>query len=121
MSIITKLSNELKIDESRLMPTIELLDSGDSVPFISRYRKEVTGGLTDEELRNLLKRLTYLRNLEARKEEIKALIDGQGKLTEELVAEIDTADVLSTLEDIYRPYKPKRNTRGSIARETNWK
>lgn len=120
MSIITKLSKELNIDEKRLIPTIELLDGGDSVPFISRYRKEVTGGLTDEELRNLLKRLTYLRNLEARKEEIKSLIDGQGKLTEELVAEIDAADVLSALEDIYRPYKPKRNTRGSIARERGY-
>ena len=120
MSIITKLSKELNIDEKKLIPTIELLDGGDSVPFISRYRKEVTGGLTDEELRNLLKRLTYLRNLEARKEEIKSLIDGQGKLTEELVAEIDAADVLSALEDIYRPYKPKRNTRGSIARERGY-
>lgn len=120
MNIIKKLSQEFKIDEQKLEKTIELLDAGDSVPFISRYRKEVTGGLTDEELRNVTERLTYLRNLENRKEEIKNLISEQGKMTEELMTEIDEAEVLQRLEDIYRPFKPKRNTRGSIARERGY-
>ena len=110
------IANELGIREKQVIDTIKLIDEGNTIPFIARYRKEVTGGLSDEILRTLNERLTYLRNLETRKEEIKRLIDEQGKLTEELTKAIEEAKILSELEDIYRPYKQKKKTRATIAK-----
>ena len=110
------IANELGIREKQVVDTIKLIDEGNTIPFIARYRKEVTGGLSDEVLRSLNERLTYLRNLETRKEEIKRLIDEQGKLTEELIKAIEEAKILSELEDIYRPYKQKKKTRATIAK-----
>ncbi len=115
--IIKILSKELSIREKQVEETIKLLDEGNTVPFIARYRKEMTGGLSDEILRDLFERLTYLRNLEERKEEIIRLIDEQGKLTDELKEEILNAEVLVRLEDLYRPYKKKKSTRASKAKE----
>ena len=116
--------NNIKIlcDEFNLKPfqvenTVKLIDEGNTIPFIARYRKEATGSLGDEVLRELNTRLAYLRSLDQRKEEITKLIDEQGKLTEELAKKIQAASVLSELEDIYRPYRPKRRTRASIAKE----
>ncbi|MBQ7599251.1 MAG: RNA-binding transcriptional accessory protein [Clostridia bacterium] len=117
MDINARLSEELQIPRTRLDATIELLDAGNTVPFVARYRKEVTGGLDDTVLRKLVDRLTSLRNLEKRKEEIKALIDAQGKLTEELIQAIDNAETVTEADDIYRPYRPKRKTRASVAKE----
>ncbi len=115
--IIKQISSELNIRETQIAATIQLIDDGNTIPFIARYRKEVTGNLSDETLRILDERLTYLRNLEQRKEEVKRLIDEQGKLTEELSKSIDNAMILSELEDIYRPYKQKKRTRATIAKE----
>ena len=111
------IAEELNIKLSQVESTIKLIDDGNTIPFIARYRKEATGNLSDETLRNFDERLTYLRNLETRKEEIKRLIDEQGKLTEELSKSIDEANILSELEDIYRPYKPKKRTKATIAKE----
>jgi len=116
LNINQVLAAELKIKVKQVEETIKLLDEGNTVPFIARYRKEVTGGLSDEVLRDLFERLTYLRNLEQRKEEIIRLIDEQGKLTEDLRAEILKAEVLRRLEDLYRPYKQKKQTRASKAK-----
>ena len=110
------IANELGIREKQVIDTIKLIDEGNTIPFIARYRKEVTGGLSDEILRTFNERLTYLRNLENRKEEVKRLIDEQGKLTEELVKSIEEATVLSELEDIYRPFKQKKKTRATVAK-----
>ena len=115
-NIAEELAKELNIKESQVSNTITLIDGGNTIPFIARYRKEVTGGLSDETLRDLGERLTYLRNLESRKEEVIRLIDEQGKLTEELKAQIEAVNILSELEDIYRPYKPKKKTRATIAK-----
>lgn len=115
--IISQLAQELEIKESQVKSTIELLDSGNTVPFIARYRKEVTGNLSDETLRNLLDRLNYLRNLKERKEEVTKNIEEQGKLTEELKLAIEEAKTLAEVEDLYRPYKQKKRTRGMIAKE----
>lgn len=120
MEITNQLSKELNIDLKKIEDTIKLLDEGNSVPFIARYRKEITGGLNDEDLRKLEERLNYLRNLNSRKEEILRLIDEQGKLTQEIKNDIENADVLSSLEDIYRPFKKKKNTRASIAKEKGY-
>lgn len=117
MDINAKLSEELNIPRTRLDATIELLDAGNTVPFVARYRKEVTGGLDDTVLRNLLDRLTYLRNLEKRKEEVTTLIVGQGKLTAEIENAIAGAETVTEVDDIYRPFRPKRKTRASVARE----
>lgn len=114
--IIKILSGELNIKERQVSETIKLLDEGNTVPFIARYRKEMTGGLSDEVLRDLYERLTYLRNLEERKNEVIRLIDEQGKLTETLKADILKADVLRRVEDLYRPYKQKKQTRASKAK-----
>ena len=111
------IAEELNIKQSQVEATMKLIDDGNTIPFIARYRKEATGNLSDETLRVLDERLTYLRNLEARKEEVKRLIDEQGKLTEELAKSIDDATILSEVEDIYRPYKPKKRTRATIAKE----
>ena len=115
--IIKKLSEELKIKENQAVETIKLLDEGSTVPFIARYRKEKTGGLSDEVLRNFEKRLDYLKNLEARKGEVIRLIDEQGKLSDDLKTEIEKAEILQRVEDLYRPYRQKRKTRASIARD----
>ena len=117
MNINEKIAHELNIPEDKLNAAVELLDAGNTVPFVARYRKEATGGLDDGVLRNLLERLTYLRNLEKRKDEVKSLIEEQGKLTDELVAAIDKAESVTEVDDIYRPYRPKRKTRASVARE----
>ena len=117
MDIIQKLASEFKIRTAQVEHTVELIDEGNTIPFIARYRKEVTGGLTDVTLRDLDERLKYLRNLEERKEEVIRLIDEQGKLTEELRAEIEKAEVLQRVEDLYKPYKQKKATRASKAKE----
>ena len=93
------------------------IDEGNTIPFIARYRKEVTGSLDDTQLRTLDDRLNYLRSIEKRREEVKSLIEAQGKLTDELVSAIDAAQTLTEIDDIYRPYRPKRKTRASVARE----
>lgn len=115
--IVNKLADELKLKKSQIINTIKLIDDGNTIPFIARYRKEMTGGLSDEVLRDLDERLTYLRSLEERKEEVIRLIDEQGKLTEELKKEILKAEVLQRVEDLYRPYKQKRRTRATKAKE----
>ena len=117
MHIIKKLAEELKLKEEQVVKTVELIDEGNTIPFIARYRKEVTGSLDDEILRKLEDRLTYLRNIEKRKEEVKNLIAEQGKLTDELVAQIDNAVTITEVDDIYRPFRPHRKTRASVARE----
>jgi uncharacterized protein len=116
-SITSIIAEELNVKESQVIATVKLIDEGNTIPFIARYRKEATGNLSDEQLRDLDERLTYLRNLEQRKEEIIRLIDEQGKLTDELKQKIEETFVLSELEDIYRPYKPKKRTRATIAKE----
>ena len=115
--IFKKIAEELKIRETQVESAVKLIDEGNTIPFIARYRKEATGNLSDETLRDLGERLTYLRNLETRKEEIIRLIDEQGKLTDELTVKIASTMVLSELEDIYRPYRPKKRTRATIAKE----
>lgn len=117
MNIIEILSDELNIRDWQVEKTIELLDAGNTVPFISRYRKEMTGSLDDSCLRRLEERLTSLRNLEKRKEEVRAQIESQGKLTPELETAIENALTVTEVEDIYRPYKPHRRTRADVARE----
>lgn len=117
MDIIAKLSGELGIQRTQTEAAVKLIDEGNTIPFIARYRKEATGALNDEVLRNLFERLTYLRNLEERKETVLAGIEEQGKLTEELRAQILAAETMVLVEDLYRPYKPKRRTRATIAKE----
>ena len=118
MSIINeKLLKEFPMSKSQVEDVIELLDEGNTVPFIARYRKEKTGGLDDVILRKFSERLTYLRNLQTRKEDVVRLIDEQGKLTEEIKSALDKAETLTEVEDIYRPYKPKKRTRAIIATE----
>ena len=111
------LAQEFNIKKEQVENTLKLIEEGNTIPFIARYRKEVTGNLSDEILRDLDARLTYLKNLNERKEEITRLIDEQGKLTDELKVAIDNALILSELEDIYRPYKQKKRTRATIAKE----
>ena len=115
--IFKKIAEELNIRETQVEATVKLIDDGNTIPFIARYRKEVTGNLSDETLRELDERLKYLRNLEARKEEIIRLIDEQGKLTDELTIKIASTMILSELEDIYRPFRPKKRTKATIAKE----
>ncbi|MGE5633348.1 MAG: Tex family protein [Caulobacteraceae bacterium] len=117
MDIINKLAKELSVKPWQVENTVKLIDDGNTIPFIARYRKELTGELSDTVLRDLNERLTYLRNLENRKEEVIRLIDEQGKLTEELKAAILKAEVLQEVEDLYRPYKAKKRTRATIAKE----
>lgn len=117
MIISQQLANEFNLKQWQVDNTIALIDEGNTIPFISRYRKEATGELNDEILRTFNDRLVYLRNMEERKEDIKRIISEQGKLTEELSAEIDKAEKLSELEDIYRPFRPKRRTRATVAKE----
>ncbi len=117
MQTTKQLTAEFKLKETQIQNTVQLIDEGNTIPFIARYRKEVTGGLSDEILRELYDRLTYLRNLETRKEEVIKLIDEQGKLTEELKNEILEATVLQKIEDLYRPFRAKRRTRATVAKE----
>ncbi|NLM35460.1 MAG: RNA-binding transcriptional accessory protein [Clostridiales bacterium] len=122
MSIIEqRLSKELGISLKQVESVIELLDEGNTVPFIARYRKERTGGLDDEILRRFSERLTYLRNLEERKSDVIRLIDEQGKLTEEIKLSVEKAETITEVEDIYRPFKPKKRTRATIAQEKGLK
>ena len=117
MNIINELAKEFNLPVSRVEATVALIDDGNTIPFIARYRKEVTGSLDDTVLRDLDERLKYLRSLEQRKEEVKSLIDAQGKLTPEIEEALKNAKILTEVEDIYRPFKPKRKTRASVARE----
>ena len=117
MDIIKKLASEFKIKTAQVENTVALIDEGNTIPFIARYRKEVTGGLTDVVLRDLDERLKYLRNLEERKEEVIRLIEEQGKMTDELREEILKAEVLQRVEDLYKPFKQKKATRASKAKE----
>ena len=110
------IASELQIRENQVESAIKLIDEGNTIPFIARYRKEATGGLSDEILRDLGERLTYLRNLEKRKEEVKKSIEEQGKLTEDISKSIEDAITLAEVEDIYRPYKPKKKTRATVAK-----
>ena len=114
--IVKTIAEELGIKPSQVENTIKLIDEGNTIPFIARYRKEVTGGLSDEILRNLGERLTYLRNLETRKEEIVKSIEEQGKLTDEILQAVAIAKTLAEVEDIYRPYKQKKKTRATVAK-----
>ncbi|MBE6606461.1 MAG: RNA-binding transcriptional accessory protein [Ruminococcaceae bacterium] len=117
MQIIRRLAEELGLSEAQVEKTVALIDDGNTIPFIARYRKEVTGSLDDVTLRSLFDRLTYLRNLEARKAEVIASITEQDKMTDEIMEAIENAQILAEIEDIYRPFKPKRRTRASVARE----
>ncbi len=117
MDIIQKLTQELEVQRWQVEAAVQLIDEGNTIPFISRYRKEVTGSLNDEQLRKLYERLQYLRNLEEKKEQVLATIEEQGNLTEELKAQILAAETLVVVEDLYRPYRPKRRTRAIIAKE----
>ena len=114
--IIRIIAEELNIKDKQVEAAIKLIDEGNTIPFIARYRKEVTGGLSDEVLRNLGDRLNYLRNLEKRKEEVVKSIDEQGKLTDEILQTIAIAKTLAEVEDIYRPYKQKKKTRATVAK-----
>lgn len=111
------IANELGVRKSQVDSTIKLIDDGNTIPFIARYRKEATGGLSDEQLRNLGERLTYLRNLEERKQDVLKSIESQGKLTDEIKSELEKSTTLAEVEDIYRPYKQKKRTRATIAKE----
>ena len=117
MDIILKLKEELNVEKWQVEAAVKLIDEGNTIPFISRYRKEVTGSLNDEVLRNLNERLGYLRNLEEKKEQVLGSIEEQGKLTEELRAKILAAETIVAVDDLYLPYRPKRKTRASIAKE----
>lgn len=120
-NIIDTLAKELNVNKKYINSVIELLDSGNTVPFIARYRKELTGSMSDVILRKLAERLTYLRNLKSRKEDVIRIIEEQGKLTEELKNSIEHSTTLTEVEDIYRPYKPKKRTRSTIAQEKGLK
>ena len=117
MDIIQKIKEELQVEKWQVEAAVNLIDEGNTIPFISRYRKEVTGSLNDEQLRNLDERLTYLRSLEDKKEQVLKSIEEQGKLTDDLKEKILAAQTLVVVEDLYRPYRPKRKTRASIAKE----
>ena len=117
MDINQKLTEELGVKKWQVEAAVKLIDEGNTIPFISRYRKEVTGSLNDEQLRQLFERLTYLRNLEEKKEQVLSSIEEQGKLTEELRRQIMMAETLVVVDDLYRPYRPKRRTRATIAKE----
>ena len=116
-NIVTNLAKELNVKEWQIEATIQLIDEGNTIPFIARYRKEVTGSLSDETLRTLDERLTYSRNLESRKLQVIASIEEQGKLTDELKSKIEQTNTLVAVEDLYLPYRPKKRTRATIAKE----
>ena len=117
MNINRILAEELNVREEQVDAAVKLIDEGNTIPFIARYRKEMTGSLNDEVLRTLFERLTYLRNLEDKKKQVLSSIEEQGKLTDELKASILAAQTMVVVEDLYRPYRPKRRTRATIAKE----
>ncbi len=117
MNIVKIIAEELNVKEWQVEKTIALIDEGNTIPFISRYRKEATGSLNDEQLRNLDERLTYLRNLDEKKTQVMATIEEQGKLTDELKKQLEEAMTLVAVEDLYRPYRPKRRTKATVAKE----
>ena len=117
MDIVKKITEELQVQKWQVEAAVKLIDEGNTIPFISRYRKEATGSLNDEQLRNLDERLSYLRNLEEKKEQVLRSIEEQGQLTEELKEKILAAETMVVVEDLYRPYRPKRKTRASVAKE----
>ncbi len=117
MNIPAVLAQEFRLRPTQVENTLKLIDDGNTIPFIARYRKEMTGSLDDQVLRELSERLAYLRNLDGQREKVRAVIEEQGKLTEELAAALDAAATLTELEDLYRPYRPKRKTRASVARD----
>ena len=117
MDILAALTAEFHLRAQQVENTVRLLDDGNTIPFIARYRKEMTGSLDDQLLRQLADRLAYLRGLDEQREKIRAVIEEQGKLSGELAAALDAAATLSELEDLYRPYRPRRRTRASMARE----
>ena len=117
MDILKVITNELGVKLSQVEAAVKLIDEGNTIPFIARYRKEATGSLNDEQLRNLDERLTYLRNLEEKKAQVLSTIEEQGKLTDELRKQIEDAMTMVVVEDLYRPYRPKRRTRATIAKE----
>ena len=116
-AVIQRLSQELERPAEQVDNVVRLIDEGNTIPFIARYRKELHGSMDDQLLRELAERLQYLRNLEARREEVRAAIEGQGKLNCRLKAALEAAQTLAEVEDLYRPYRPKRRTRATIARE----
>ena len=117
MDILKQLCAELNTDETKTQNVINLLDEGNTIPFIARYRKELTGNMDDQLVRSISVRLEALRAIEERKAEVIRLIDEQGKLTDEITKAVENAKTLTELEDVYRPYRPKRKTRASVARE----
>lgn len=117
MDIIARLAHELNITKQQVENTVKLIDEGNTIPFIARYRKEATGALDDQVLRTLDERLTYLRNLEETREKVRASIESLGKMTDEISSALDNAETLTEIDDIYRPYRPKRKTRASVAKE----
>ena len=117
MDIIQVITKELNVEKWQVEAAVKLIDEGCTIPFISRYRKEATGSLNDEQLRTLHERLTYLRNLEEKKNQVLGSIEEQGKLTAELKKQILDAQTLVVVEDLYRPFRPKRRTRAIIAKE----
>ena len=116
MDIIVKLNEEFGVKKVQIEQAVKLIDEGNTVPFIARYRKDVTGGLNDEQLRAIDERLRYLRGLEERKQEVLRSIEEQGKLTDELKAEIEKAEILQRVEDLYKPFKQKKTTRAGKAK-----
>ena len=117
MDMIIKIASELEVQAWQVEAAVKLIDEGNTIPFIARYRKEATGTLNDEQLRKLHERLVYLRNLEEKKQQVLSSIEEQGKLTEELKKQILEAQTQVLVEDLYRPYRPKRRTRATIAKE----
>ena len=117
MDILQKISSEFNLTSEHTQNVVNLLDDGNTIPFIARYRKELTGHIDDQVLRSLSERLTYLRNLEKRKEEVNKSITDQGKISNEIVMALDNAETLTEVEDIYRPFKPKKKTRATVAIE----
>ena len=117
MNINEKIAAELGIKVSQVDAAVALIDEGNTIPFIARYRKEAHGSLDDQVLRALSERLTYLRNLEEQREKVRAAIEAQGKLTDEIAESLDAAQTMTEIDDIYRPFRPKRRTLASIAKE----
>ena len=120
MDINQKITEELGVKKWQVDAAVKLIDEGNTIPFIARYRKEAHGTLDDEQLRKLYERLTYLRNLEEKKEQVLASIEEQGKLTPELKAQIVAAETQVLVDDLYRPYRPKRRTRATIEKKKVW-
>ena len=117
MDIQLKLQQEFELKQTQVENVIKLIDEGNTIPFIARYRKEMTGSLDDQILRTLSERLSYLRNLEEKREQVKNIITEQGNMTEELEQKLSLAETMTEIEDIYRPFRPKRRTRATIAKE----